>query len=430
MTTHRQRRRARWTLFYQWCVYSLFLTLLLVSLALFFLKLTGAAPAIWRTYTMLYLRVALLHTWLVMILLLLGDIRRPTFPSSSWQRIAVIVPCYNESLELLERSLRSIRKARGRKEIILVDDGSTNGTGPAMRALAEELGITFHAFPENRGKRHALHYAVTRLIRKSRFVVMVDSDTVVHRDALVRITAPLLGKGIGATSGDIRLWNEDENTLTQMVGAYYWSALHIHRRSQSSLGMVGCCSGALSAYRLSVLRRVMHAFLHQQFLGLPCTHSEDRHLTNLVLQRGYDVVFVPEAVGYTKTPATFTQFLRQQQRWRRGFLQESVFTLSYAWRRKPLLFAEVLIWDITVPLLSVGIMFHLFLSILVDPASFVLFLLPSWIFLMIIRAMPMVFHERAKLPGLLAFMLFSTFVLYWQMLIALLTLRNRKWITR
>lgn len=415
---------------YQWIMYGLFFALLGVSLTVYIVELFGGIPGLWQAYNQIYIQIALLHTWIIMVLLLITDLRQKKFPLFS-NRIAVIVPCFNEPIDLLERSLRSISGALGEKEIILVDDGSTNGTKEAMRTLAKKFGATFHSFNRNRGKRHALHIAVTTLIKNSRFVVMVDSDTVLDPEALLRLTAPLLYDArIGATSGDVRLLNENDNPLTKMIAAYYWIALHIHRRAQSALGMVGCCSGALSGHRMDILPLVMDDFLHQEFLGEECNHSEDRHLTNLILRLGFDVAFVPEAICYTHTPSTLKRFLCQQQRWRRGFLQESIFTLSYAWRKRPALFLEVLIWDIAMPFLSVGIMIAMFVSILTHPFYFLFTLLPSWLILLFIRSLPLIFQAREKFPGLFFFMIFSTFVLYWQMFIALCTLRNTKWITR
>ena len=91
------------------------------------------------------------------------------------------------------------------------------------------------------------------------------------------------------------LLNERQNLLTRMVGTYYWVGLNIYKQAQSVIRSVVCCSGCLAAYRASLLREVIDEFAGQRFLGQSCTHSEDRHLTNLVLKRGYDVVYVAEA---------------------------------------------------------------------------------------------------------------------------------------
>ena len=164
------------------------------------------------------------------------------------------------------------------------------------------------------------------------FVVTIDSDTVLEPDALVRVVEPLLAREIGASTGNVLLLNERQNLLTRMVGTYYWVGLNIYKQAQSVIRSVVCCSGCLAAYRASLLREVIDEFaepalprraLHA-FRG-PAPH-EPRP------KRGYDVVYVAEAVSWTETPATVRGFLRQQRRWKRGYVRESIYTLTYAWR--------------------------------------------------------------------------------------------------
>jgi hyaluronan synthase len=106
----------------------------------------------------------------------------------------------------------------GRKQVIVIDDGSTNGVQTRLRELAAELRLSLHEFPENRGKREALHHAVTSMLDDDvDFVVTIDSDTVLEPDALVRVVEPLLCPEIGASTGNVLLLNERQNLLTRMV---------------------------------------------------------------------------------------------------------------------------------------------------------------------------------------------------------------------
>jgi hyaluronan synthase len=215
-----------------------------------------------------------------------------------------------------------------------------------------------------------------------------------------------------------------------MVGTYYWVGLNIYKQAQSVIRSVVCCSGCLAAYRAPLLRELIDEFASQRFLGERCTHSEDRHLTNLVLRRGYDVVYVEDAVSWTETPATLRGFLRQQRRWKRGYIRESIYTLSYAWRRKRLLFLQVLFWDLTAPFLSFGLRVALVVTVIRFPALVLTTIVPSWIVLMLIRYIFVPLRARDKLGGLVLYMLFYEVCLYWLNLWALLTVRNTSWVTR
>lgn len=411
-----------------------FHTVLLLMLAgtatLAVLSAFGYATDLWDVYADVYVGMLLFYTWFIFVLLLWHDVRPRSYRRYRGEKIAVIVPCYNESPALLRRSVESVLAARGEKEIYVVDDGSTNGGRRELRALAAEYGLKIHCFRRNKGKREALYHAVTKMMSECDFVVTIDSDTVLHRDALVKVVEPLKDPRIGASTGDVQLLNEKQNWLTRMIGAYYWIGLHIYKRAQSSMGMVVCCSGCLAAYRSDILRENIRDFVRQEFFGERCTHSEDRHLTNLVLQRGYDVVYVETAISYTETPATIRGFLRQQQRWKRGYTRESLYTLSYAWRNRPLLFLQILGWDLTIPFFSFGLMLGLAGTILSDPAFFLTVMIPSWAVSMIIRNLPIVFYGRDKIGGLLVYMFFYEFCLYWQSVYALFTMKNKSWITR
>jgi hyaluronan synthase len=411
-------------------IYAALQCLLIATTLLACAYAVGFMDELWTLYSRAYLFLMLGYTWFVLALVCVNDLRERTYPAYVGERIAVIIPCYNENPALLRRSVESVMAADGDKRVYIIDDGSTNGGLPALQALAAEHGIALHVFPQNRGKREALHHAVTRMIDDADFVVTIDSDTVLDADALVRVVEPLKDPKVAAATGDVRLLNEHQNALTRMIGAYYWIGLNVYKKAQSALGMVVCCSGCLAAYRADVLKANIGRFIRQEFFGERCTHSEDRHLTNLVLQRDYDVVFVPQAISWTETPATVKGFLKQQQRWKRGYTRECLYTLSYAWRNRPLLFLQILLWDLTIPFFSFGLMLALVATLIFRPHAFFFTLVPSWTLCMLIRNIPIVFQARGKIKGLLLYMFFYEACLYWQSVYALFTIRNKSWITR
>jgi hyaluronan synthase len=385
----------------------------------------------WERFTLAYLGVLVVYTWYLFALLLVHDLRPRRYPVYGGEKIAVLIPCYNEDPQLVEDSIRTVLAAYGKKQVIVIDDGSTNGVQQRLRELEKELPIQLHEFAANAGKREALHYATKNLIDDDvDFVVTIDSDTLLEVHALVRVVEPLLSPKIGASTGNVVLLNERQNLLTRMIGTYYWVGLNIYKQAQSVIRSVVCCSGCLAAYRATLLREMIDEFADQRFLGERCTHSEDRHLTNLVLKRGYDVVYVPDAVSWTETPATVRGFLRQQRRWKRGYIRESIYTLSYAWRVKKLLWLQILIWDLNAPFFAFGLRIGLIVLIVAKPALFLTAILPSWLALLLVRYIFVPLRARDKLFGLFLYMFFYEGFLYWLNLWALFTVRNKSWVTR
>jgi cellulose synthase/poly-beta-1,6-N-acetylglucosamine synthase-like glycosyltransferase len=407
------------------------LYVVLLGSGLLFLSQYGSSVRFWVGFTTAYLLLLVAYTLYLFVLLFVHDVRPRSYPRYAGQKIAVLIPCFNEDPALVEESIRTVLAGEGCKQVIVIDDGSTNGVQERLRALAAELPIALHEFPENRGKREALHLAVTQLLDDDvDFVVTIDSDTVLEPDALVRVVEPLLCPEIGASTGNVLLLNERQNLLTRMVGTYYWVGLNIYKQAQSVIRSVVCCSGCLAAYQAPLLREVIDEFAGQRFLGQSCTHSEDRHLTNLVLKRGYDVVYVAEAVSWTETPATVRGFLRQQRRWKRGYVRESIYTLTYAWRCKRLLFLQILLWDLTAPFLSFGLRVALAVTIVARPSLVLTTILPSWILLLLVRYIFVPIRAPEKLVGLFVYMVFYECCLYWLNLWALFTVKNRSWVTR
>ena len=87
--------------------------------------------------------------------------------------VSVLVPVYNEAAHL-DELLRAIHASPVKKEIIIVDDGSTDGTREKLRSmpLADDVTVVFHE--KNCGKgaaiRTALEYA------RGEYVLIQDSD--------------------------------------------------------------------------------------------------------------------------------------------------------------------------------------------------------------------------------------------------------------
>jgi len=410
--------------------YSLYVLLVLSICGLF---LSSRFPGIWKVYSEVYLVTVITYMWYAFILLYLGErkvaktSRQVSYDGGS---IAVLMPVYNEAPRLFLAALQSVIKCEGNKMIFVLDDGTTNKTNwTALKAICERDGVQFVPFPKNRGKRHVLHDGIKLLKKRYDYVVTIDSDTILDKKALVNIVSALSDPRVGAASGNVRAINEHQNWLTKMQASYYWIALEICKSAQSTIGMVACCSGCLSAYRGSLVDSIIDEYVNETFLGAPCTHSEDRHLTNLVLREGYNVKYVSSAISYTHTPATLKGFLKQQLRWRRGYIQESTFLLTFAWHKHKVLFFQTLLYDLTMPFLTFGLAISTILLFIKSPSSLPVALVMI-LLITCIRNLPLILRNPKKIPGMIVFTLLSDVILYWQNIYALFTTKKKGWLTR
>ena len=87
--------------------------------------------------------------------------------------VSVIVPVYNEAAHV-DELLRAIHASPVKKEIIIVDDGSSDGTREKLRTLAplDDVTVIFHE--RNCGKGAAIRTALA--YARGEYVLIQDSD--------------------------------------------------------------------------------------------------------------------------------------------------------------------------------------------------------------------------------------------------------------
>jgi N-acetylglucosaminyltransferase len=241
--------------------------------------------------------------------------------------VDVLVPCYNEDPDVLAACLGSIaaQEYPGDIRVHIVDDGSPNRSAlePVYAEFTARPQFRLIAFPSNRGKRQAQAAAIEG--SQAEIVITVDSDTVIAPDGVRRLVAGFEDPLVGAAMGEMLAANATANVLTRLIDMRYWYACNQERAAQSHFGAVLCCSGPFSAYRRTILEKVLDDYLHHTFRGRPSLHGEDRHLTNLMLRSGMRTVYVSDAKSRTVVPDRLRPFLRQQLRWSRSVYRDTLW---------------------------------------------------------------------------------------------------------
>lgn len=275
----------------------------------------------------------------------------------SWPSVDVIVPIYNEHPDDLERCCQSLVDTRyeGRLHVFLVDDGSPNRSEvlPVLARFGALPGWQVVLPDANAGKRHAQDAAMG--LGSGTLVLTIDSDTQVDPDAVTRLVEQFDDSKVGAATGSVRVSNAGTNLLTRLIDLRYWVAFHQERASHSLFGAVLCCSGPLSMYRRTVLRRAWPEYVAQTFRGESCTYGDDRHLTNLVLGAGWRTVFAPYSACITAAPTTLRGYLKQQTRWNKSYYRELLWTLAFLPRLSRVMAVEVALQAMLPFLLMVAI---------------------------------------------------------------------------
>ncbi len=182
----------------------------------------------------------------------------------------------------------------------------------------------------HRGKRHVLHTGLHLSCNEMvEGVICTDSDTEMNRNAVEYLIQTLESSDkIGAVTGMMFISNR-VSIISFLSYIRYWFACNLERAYQSYNGIVLCVSGPIGIYRTSVIQRFLMEFVNQRFMGLECTYGDDRHLTNNVLEEGFDVKFNHLVTCKTDTPENIFRFFNQQTRWCKSSYRELLWTLKH-----------------------------------------------------------------------------------------------------
>jgi cellulose synthase/poly-beta-1,6-N-acetylglucosamine synthase-like glycosyltransferase len=167
----------------------------------------------------------------------------------------------------------------------------------------------------------------------SPYVCVVDADSVLERDALLRVMVPVLAdpKRVVAAGGIVRVLNGSEivagrirrvrlakKSLEVIQVVEYLRAFLIGREAWARGNMLMIVSGAFGVFRTDLVRAIggYRPFaIGEDFDLVARLH---RHL--LEQRADYRIEFVPDPVCWTEVPSDLRSLARQRARWQKGLL--------------------------------------------------------------------------------------------------------------
>jgi cellulose synthase/poly-beta-1,6-N-acetylglucosamine synthase-like glycosyltransferase/peptidoglycan/xylan/chitin deacetylase (PgdA/CDA1 family) len=244
--------------------------------------------------------------------------RQRRHPRFEWgppvnEPVSVIVPAYNESANI-EVALRSILANDHPLEIVVVDDGSTDGTADLVEAL--DLPGVRLIRQANQGKAAALNTGIAHASHD--LLIMVDGDTLLEPETVRRLVQPFADPRIGAVSGNVKIANRD-TFLTRLQHIEYVIGFTVDRRMHDLTGSICTIPGAAGAFRRAAIADAGGVS--------DLTLAEDTDLTIGIGRAGWRMVYVDDAIAWTEAPTALKQLWQQRFRWTYG-------TLQSAWRHR------------------------------------------------------------------------------------------------
>jgi len=270
--------------------------------------------------------------------------------------ITVIAPAHNEetSIRVAVRNLLELDYPQ--LEVIVVNDGSEDRTfeelreefhlrsvrsiyvpqvksAPVRGLYRSDVDLRLVVVDKEAGGSKADAVNAGLNAATSPYVCVVDSDSLLERDALLRIMVPILAdpKRVVAVGGIIRVLNGSVLAGGQLKQVRlphkgieviqvieYLRAFLIGREAWAQGNMLTIISGAFGLFRTDLVRAVggyRSRAIGEDFDLVARLH---RHL--LEKQADYEIRFVPDPMCWTEVPSDLKSLGRQRARWQKGLL--------------------------------------------------------------------------------------------------------------
>lgn len=226
-------------------------------------------------------------------------------------KMAVLVPIYNENPEMAEYNLIAIYSATSDLANLYILDDSTDGSSTKIKELSDQLGAQYiHRTDRTGYKAGALNHALK--IIPEEYVTVIDIDQMPAPD-FVRETVELLDNNPDVAFVQVPQFyvNTDSGMLAEMAEAQQFIFYEILTEGKSVLGSLFSC-GTNVIYRKSALKSV--GYFDENNL------VEDIATSVNLISNGYRGLYYNKKLVFGRAPVTMEGYVNQQWRWSAGSL--------------------------------------------------------------------------------------------------------------
>jgi cellulose synthase (UDP-forming) len=232
-------------------------------------------------------------------------------------RVAILIATYNETLDVLERTVIGAKSLRhDNKEVVILDDGRRDW----LRDYCVKQGVRYVRRPDNKGSKAGnINYTLGLLAKdpvQPDFIAVLDADFVPHRGFISRSMALFHDPKVGLVQTPQHFFNADPIQHNLGLSRSYPDEQRFFfdhmQPCRDGWGIAFCC-GTSSMARWSAI----------QDIGGFSTESitEDFMLTLTLQNAGWASVYLAEPLTEGLAPEGLKEYVTQRARWCLGLMQ-------------------------------------------------------------------------------------------------------------
>jgi cellulose synthase/poly-beta-1,6-N-acetylglucosamine synthase-like glycosyltransferase len=228
---------------------------------------------------------------------------------------SIVVPVKNEGKVIgrLLDALSSLNYPVDKREVIIVEDGSTDETLSICQKYAQESGLNIRVLqkPSSEGKPSALNYGIAHA--SGEIVGVFDADNVPARDALLNVCGFFEDPTVAAVQGRTSSINHEENMMTKFVSREETVWCEVYLQGKDVLNLFVYLKGSCQFIKRDVLER-LKGFDEKAL-------SEDMELSARLAENGYRIRYAPNVQSWQESPSGVKSLFKQRVRWYRGTME-------------------------------------------------------------------------------------------------------------
>jgi cellulose synthase/poly-beta-1,6-N-acetylglucosamine synthase-like glycosyltransferase len=227
-------------------------------------------------------------------------------PEYELPSVTLIVAAYNEEYCIEEKikNTLDLEYPSDKASFIFITDGSTDGTA---EIIAKYPSIQLMHQPGRSGKIVAVHRAMQEV--KTEIAVFTDANTLLNKKALINIGRHFQDPTVGAVAGEKRVQIDDSGDATAGEG-FYWKYESKLKAWDSELFSCVGAAGELFSVKTAL------------YIPVPVdTLLDDFMISMLIAEKGYRIVYEPDAYATETASANTKEELKRKIRIAAGGIQ-------------------------------------------------------------------------------------------------------------